>query len=202
MAHVGALPGLQRIVTTHNSEGKAIIDKSIDTDAPFDGTPQGGKAAFMLGYTTTQFPPNLNDDTDTKIYKDFLQKPPGLVSGNGTVLRVVVGSSPYKTKIDDKLTCHEDCAPGTISPMHRTVSLDYGVVLMGDIELVLDSGETKAMKVGDICVQRGTMHAWRNSSQTEWARMLYVLQPCQPVIVNGQELKEDYGDMVGVPKSS
>lgn len=86
--------------------------------------------------------------------------------------------------------------------MHRTVSLDYGVVLMGDIELVLDSGETKAMKVGDISVQRGTMHAWRNTSKTEWARMLYVLQPCQPVIVNGEELKEDYGDMTGVPKSS
>lgn len=86
--------------------------------------------------------------------------------------------------------------------MHRTVSLDYGVVLMGDIELVLDSGETKAMKVGDICVQRGTMHAWKNTSQTEWARMLYVLQPCEPLIVNGKELKEDYGDMVGVPKSS
>ncbi|GAB7344277.1 hypothetical protein MBLNU457_2151t1 [Dothideomycetes sp. NU457] len=184
MAHIGALPGLQRIVTTHNSEGKAIIDKSIDTNASFDGTPQGGKAAFMLGYTTTQFPPNLNEDADIKIYKNFLEKPPGLVSGNGTVLRVV------------------DCAPGTISPMHRTVSLDYGVVLMGDIELVLDSGETKAMKVGDICVQRGTMHAWRNTSQTEWARMLYVLQPCQPVTVNGEELKEDYGDMVGVPKSS
>lgn len=202
MAHVGALPGLQRIVTTHNSEGKAIIDKSIDIDAPFDGAPQGGKAAFMLGYTTTQFPPNLNEDADIKIYKNFLEKPPGLVSGNGTVLRVVVSRPSYKTTVKNKLTSLEDCAPDTISPMHRTVSLDYGVVLMGDIELVLDSGETRAMKVGDICVQRGTMHAWRNTSQTEWARMLYVLQPCQPVIVNGEELKEDYGDMVGVPKSS
>jgi len=92
MAHVGALPGLQRIVTTHNSEGKAIIDKNIDTNAPFDGAPQGGKAAFMLGYTTTQFPVNMNDDKDINTYKDFLAKPPGLVSGNGTVLRVVVST--------------------------------------------------------------------------------------------------------------
>lgn len=91
MAHVGELPRLQRIVTTHNSEGKAIIDKSIDTDAPWNEV--GGKAGFMLGYTTTQFPPNLNDDADIKIYKNFLEKPPGLVSGNGTVLRVVVSSS-------------------------------------------------------------------------------------------------------------
>jgi quercetin dioxygenase-like cupin family protein len=86
--------------------------------------------------------------------------------------------------------------------MHRTVSLDYGVVMLGEIELILDSGETHLMKAGDICVQRGTMHAWRNTSQTEWARMLYVLQPCEPVIVNEKELIEDYGTMVGVRAST
>ena len=46
--------------------------------------------------------------------------------------------------------------------MHRTVSLDYGVVLEGEVELVLDSGETRLMKRGDVSVQRGTNHAWRN----------------------------------------
>ena len=58
--------------------------------------------------------------------------------------------------------------------MHRTVSLDYGIVLQGEMELVLDSGETRLMKVGDVAVQRGTMHAWRNTSSTEWGRMIYV----------------------------
>jgi len=86
--------------------------------------------------------------------------------------------------------------------MHRTVSLDYGVVLIGEVELVLDSGEVRLMKPGDICVQRGTMHAWRNTSKTEWARMLYVLQPSLPVSVGGTELVEDYGNMAGVPSSS
>jgi len=46
--------------------------------------------------------------------------------------------------------------------MHRTVSLDYGIVLEGDVELVLDSGEKRAMKQGDVAIQRGTNHAWRN----------------------------------------
>jgi quercetin dioxygenase-like cupin family protein len=86
--------------------------------------------------------------------------------------------------------------------MHRTVSLDYGVVMHGEIELVLDSGETRLMKQGDICIQRGTMHAWRNASKTEWGRMLYVLQPCKPVVVGDKTLGEDYGTMAGVPPSS
>lgn len=46
--------------------------------------------------------------------------------------------------------------------MHRTTSLDYGIVLEGEVELILDSGERRAMKAGDIAVQRATMHAWRN----------------------------------------
>lgn len=85
--------------------------------------------------------------------------------------------------------------------MHRTVSLDYGVVLEGEIEVVLDSGETRLLKRGDMAVQRGTMHAWRNTSKTEWARMLYFLQECEPIEAEGVKLSEDYGEMTGVRKS-
>jgi len=60
--------------------------------------------------------------------------------------------------------------------MHKTASIDYGVVLEGTIELVLDSGETKVMTRGDVCVQRATMHAWRNVTEGDgWGRMLFVL---------------------------
>ena len=86
--------------------------------------------------------------------------------------------------------------------MHRTVSLDYGVVLYGEMELVLDSGETRIMKVGDVSVQRGTNHAWRNTSDTQWARMMYVLQPSLPITINGKPLDEDLGPMEGVRSSS
>jgi quercetin dioxygenase-like cupin family protein len=91
--------------------------------------------------------------------------------------------------------------PGAVSPMHRTVSLDYGVVLEGEMELVLDSGETRLLKRGDLAVQRGTLHAWRNTNKTEWARMLYFLQESEPLEVGGAKLGEDYGKMTGVPKS-
>jgi quercetin dioxygenase-like cupin family protein len=94
-----------------------------------------------------------------------------------------------------------DLPPGALSPIHRTVSLDYGVVLEGDIELVLDSGETRELQRGDLVVQRGTMHAWRNTSKVEWARMLYFLQGSEQVEVNAVKLNEDYGSMTGVRSS-
>jgi quercetin dioxygenase-like cupin family protein len=86
--------------------------------------------------------------------------------------------------------------------MHRTQSLDYGVVLEGSIELLLDSEQTKLMHRGDVAVQRATMHAWRNPSKTEWARMLFVLQDCQELTLGGKPLKEDLGrGTKGLPPS-
>lgn len=86
--------------------------------------------------------------------------------------------------------------------MHRTQSLDFGVVLEGSIELVLDSGETQLMHRGDVAVQRATMHAWRNPSENEWARMMFVLQDCQKVELEGKVLKEDLGrGTEGLPPS-
>lgn len=93
-----------------------------------------------------------------------------------------------------------DMPPGGQSPMHRTVSLDYGVVLDGSVELILDSGEKRVMERGDMSVQRGTIHAWRNMSDTAWARMLYILQESEPILVEGKGLGEDYGGLQ-VPNS-
>ena len=75
--------------------------------------------------------------------------------------------------------------------MHRTQSLDYGCVLEGEIEMILDSGEKAVMRRGDVAVQRGTNHAWRNMSGTEWARMLFVLQDCREIVVEGKAIGEE-----------
>ena len=176
------LPSVKRFITTHDPKTKkAIFSDKISEDTVLDPIPN---AVFRLGYVTKGFPVDLNSDADLKSYEPYLKNPPGLVTSGGTVLRFV------------------DVAPGHLSPMHRTVSLDYGVVLEGEMELVLDSGETRKMKRGDVAIQRGTMHAWRNLSETEWGRMMYVLQECRPVEVDGEVLKEDYGTMKGVPASS
>lgn len=128
---------------------------------------------FMLLYTTDTFPMVMKDDRDIQKYNSYISNAPALTISGGTVLRTV------------------DFAPGYISPMHRTVSCDFGVVLEGEVELVLDSGEARVMKRGDVAVQRGTNHAWRNTSETEWARMIYVLQAAEPVKIQNKPLAED-----------
>lgn len=171
-----------RLVTTHNAEGKAVFSKAVPEVAQQKLV--GKEAVFALGYTTSEFPANLNGDKDIESFQQYDTQPPGLVVNSGTVLRYV------------------DVAPGHTSPMHRTVSLDFGIVLEGDIELILDSGETRRMAAGDVAIQRGTMHAWKNVGST-WARMVYMLQPCKPVTTaDGAVLKEDYANMEGVRPSS
>ena len=90
--------------------------------------------------------------------------------------------------------------------MHRTVSIDYGVVLFGEFDIELDSGEKRIMKQGDVCVQRSTNHLWRNvtkkSDNDGYGRMLYVLTPSEPIVINGKTLGEDYGSMKNVRPSS
>ncbi|KAF4980025.1 hypothetical protein FZEAL_3887 [Fusarium zealandicum] len=182
MALQGKLSHPKRYITSHDDNGKAIIESSISDDAPFYELPNG-MVEFAQGYVTREFPVELNGQADLKAYKDYLNSPPGLTVSSGTVLRYV------------------DMPPDSTSPMHRTVSLDFGVVLEGEVELILDSGETRILNRGDVCVQRATMHAWRNTSDQDWARMLYVLQPTTPLKVGEQELGEDYGTMEGVKAS-
>jgi uncharacterized cupin superfamily protein len=64
-------------------------------------------------------------------------------------------------------------APGVVSPTHRTESVDYGIVLDGEVMLVLDDSET-ALRPGDVVVQRGTSHRWENRFG-ESARMAFIL---------------------------
>ena len=66
-------------------------------------------------------------------------------------------------------------------------------MVMGEMELWLDGGEKRVMRVGDVAVQRGTMHAWRNASGVEWARMMFVLIGCEAVVVGGRALEVELG---------
>src|SRR5262249_30231465 len=63
--------------------------------------------------------------------------------------------------------------PGVVSPVHRTQSADYGIVVEGEMVLVLDDSET-VLRHGDVVVQRGTSHRWENRSGAV-ARMVFVL---------------------------
>ncbi|KAK5132044.1 hypothetical protein LTR08_000381 [Meristemomyces frigidus] len=178
------LPGPTAYLTGHDeSSGKAVLHSSrpiawhkYDDD----------KMTMAVAYTTS-FPPDLNSNADVRSHDDKMEASGGklgLVSGGGTVLRYV------------------DFAPKYTCMMHRTQSVDYGIVLEGQIVSVLDSGEEQLMGRGDVMVQRATMHAWRNPSETEWARMIFCLQDCKSLFVGGQRFGEDLGTGTeGIPQS-
>ena len=73
------------------------------------------------------------------------------------------------------------------SAMHRTVSLDIVILLMGEVELTLSNDETRTIKPGDMVIQRSTLHKWRNPSKTQWARMVGIIWECQPYVTEKGE---------------
>ena len=73
--------------------------------------------------------------------------------------------------------------------MHRTHSLDYGLILRGRVDLELDGGEVLHLHSGDVIVQRGTNHLWFDPSHTEWTRVAFVLLDALPVSANGTVLE-------------
>lgn len=176
------LPHPKRFITENNDEGKAVFSTQIPEELPARVIECGDK--FFLGYTTSERPVDVNGTKDIEAYRRYQTNEPGIVIPGGTVLRYV------------------DIRPGGVSPMHRTVSLDYGVVVEGEVIIRLDSGESRLMRRGDVTIQRGTMHEWENASKTEWARMMYVLQDSKPLVAGGKPLGEEYGVGMGEMRPS
>lgn len=85
-------------------------------------------------------------------------------------------------------------APEAESGMHRTMTLDTIVVVEGEVEITLDSGEMRTLRVGDNLVQRGTMHKWRNVTPNDgWARWVVFIQAAAgPVKVGGRILGNEW----------
>lgn len=156
-----------RYITDHDASGLSVFNTSIPEPIPVQLV-DGSK--FHLGYTTDKIPTDFAGQADVASYSSFLSNPPGIFLPGGSVLRVI------------------DMKPGDETIMHRTHSIDYGIVLDGDIELVLDSGESRSLKKSDVVIQRGTNHLWRNKSKTEWGRMVFVSLEAKPVEIDGKVL--------------
>ncbi|KAL8670350.1 MAG: hypothetical protein Q9168_005108 [Polycauliona sp. 1 TL-2023] len=173
------LRAVQQHITGHNQDGQAIFHSS----KPGEWVNYSPSMDFNVVYNTSVPKPSMSDDVDLKTHESVIESGKlGLVNPNGSVCRIV-----------DFGPSTEDAHAKPI--MHRTQSLDYGIVLEGEVECLLDSGEARLMKRGDVAVQRGTMHAWRNASKTEWARMIFVLLAAEKVEVGGKVLEADYGEV-------
>ncbi|KAJ6111508.1 Cupin 2 conserved barrel [Penicillium sp. IBT 18751x] len=170
------LPLIHRYITTHNPDGEAVFVSHARVPDYMPSKPAGEDGEIALLYATTTMPTNVEDEVDIAMYDEFLHRPPGLTTENGATFRMV------------------DLRPGKVTPMHRTVSVDYGIVLDGEVDLILDSGESRVLYRGDVCVQRGTAHSFRNKSATDWCRLLFVFLPMQMLTINGRDLDTEIYD--------
>ena len=154
---------IRRVITGHTDDGTAIFvsDNQYETVVI-----PSGDAAMATIWTTTTVPADLNDQTDGR------ERDAGTTLKGGSVIRIV------------------DMLPNASSPMHRTSSIDYGIVISGKIELELDNQVFKTIETGGIIVQRGTIHKWRNPSSEEICRIVFVLTEAKPYEVNGKPLAE------------
>ena len=169
---------VSRFITTHDQETGATTFKTPIAE-PIAWERSAIGCDFSLCYSMTSFPAPLANDSDLATYADHLvNKPPFMIPG-GVILRYV------------------DYHPGGEPLWHRTKTLDFGVVIEGEVELELESGEKRLMKKGDIAVQRMTNHCWRNPSKTQFARCLYVALDAEPVVVKGEVLGESLGKVAG-----
>ncbi|MCP9746791.1 cupin domain-containing protein [Lacihabitans sp. CS3-21] len=155
---------IRRIVTGHTKEGKAIftIDEEIETVV----IPTGDAAMATL-WTSASVPADCNDQINGRI------RDAGTTLKGGSVIRVV------------------DMLPGASSPMHRSASIDYGIVMSGEIELELDDKIFKTVGIGGVIIQNGTIHKWRNPSPSKICRIIFVLTEAKPFEVNGVPLTDE-----------
>jgi quercetin dioxygenase-like cupin family protein len=139
----------RRVVTGHDAEGRSVV--LADGPAPKSHAIPG--ATFHELWNTAAAPASIAPEEPGEPTDRPLVTPP---DPNGTIIRIV------------------DLEPRSRSPMHRTESIDFGIVLAGEVTLVLDDGSETALHAGDVVVQRGTDHAWVNETD-EPARMAFVL---------------------------
>ncbi|KAH8890088.1 hypothetical protein GQ53DRAFT_595971, partial [Thozetella sp. PMI_491] len=154
----------RRVITGHDADGKSVFthDGQVESVDPKTKKPAENPDAptITLIHRTTGWPvTNQGGEDELDIANLQRTKPDGTLKG---VVCEVVTMPPSK----------EGAAA---FPPHRNTSMDYGVVISGAVTLVLDNGVEKTMKVGDVYIQRGTMHSWKNASTTEPCSFMTVI---------------------------
>ena len=150
---------IRRVVTGHNDKGRAnvLIDEVMDLNFRRPGT-----GARVL-WTSQGFPVNNDGHSDTAPNET------GTTLDGGTVFRIV------------------EFGPSNGQRVHRTDSIDYAIVMSGEIDMELDDGVKVHLRAGDTLVQRGTIHNWVNKS-AEPCRIAFILIDAKPVEAGGKVL--------------
>jgi hypothetical protein len=172
----------RRIVTGHKSDGTAIIQADGPTERnQLIGSDDG---PWFYEVWNTQESPCSIGVADSEPHEDSIVLSP---PKSGTRIRVldIPPDSPemYNQTPEERLAhfaeigAAEAPADGGANErhprMHRTVTIDYGIVLEGEIVLIMDEGET-VCRTGDIIIQKGTNHGWANRTD-KTCRIAFIL---------------------------
>ncbi|PMD32957.1 hypothetical protein L207DRAFT_518345 [Hyaloscypha variabilis F] len=173
MASPTPLPPVKRHITL-NSPTNPQASSFIPNDATPPTQPIGPGSQLTYIYSS---PPSFSIDKNTDL-EHHNKTTAGAFPAAGGSACVIVDSAPN--------------LEGAEGPMHKTQSLDYIVVLEGELELSLYGGEgkeveRKTVKRGDVVVQRACMHTWKNLSKTEHARMVCVAVGSEGAVEGGME---------------
>lgn len=175
-----SLPPIHRVVTGHDSRGKAVITSSgaLPTVVELSAVPG---TVFHEVWNTLATPAPIDNGADPTT-GPLMLAPPKV----GTRIRFVdipPDTAQYReldaTKLKEGFSEIGAAGASTMKAgaphplMHRTESVDYGIVIEGEITLVLDDSEVD-LKQGSVVIQRGTNHAWANRSGKP-CRMLFIL---------------------------
>jgi quercetin dioxygenase-like cupin family protein len=143
---------VRRVVTGHDAAGRAVV--RID-DAPAPRSSRPGHEAVVV-WTAQGNPADNTGDEDAAL------QPVGSTLQDGSVFRVI------------------SYGPGVAPRNHRTSSIDYAIVISGEIDMELDDTVVH-LRAGDVLVQRGTIHNWVNNS-SEPCVIAFVLIDARPVL--------------------
>jgi quercetin dioxygenase-like cupin family protein len=166
---------MSQVITTHNSFGQAVFSSKVPERQHESPLPFGG---MRIIYSSDSVPANLSSEADIDQYSQIgtTGLPGGAICPPGGTAAAIVSMRP-----------------GAQSPMHRTVTMDWAVILEGEVDLILDGGETRRLRTGDSVVMRGTMHQWVNRSVGEgWVRMVAFAQDIVPVEIGGKVLETEF----------
>lgn len=167
---------VRRVVTGHNENGRAVCVSDAAASNILQRPNRPGVTLTNLWQCTTS--PAEYDGPEETVGDTFVLQPPQ----NGSVFRIVEfePEDPEVMKtLDGKAAFAEMGAADAIVAdarhpfMHRTNSVDYAVILSGEITMLLDDSDVH-LKAGDVVVQRGTNHAWSNRGK-ETCRIAFVL---------------------------
>ena len=175
------LGAIRRVVTGHDEKGKSVIVS--DGPSPHVLTLPGSADFGLTNLWVTDGSPARNDSNTDAAARKIVLEPPA----NGTIFRVVEFPPERRASGFDREAAfaamgagHAMDPDGSRHPgMHKTATVDYAIVLSGEIYALMDDGET-LLKAGDCLVQRGTNHAWGNRSDAP-CLVAFILVSAKPV---------------------